>query len=271
MLERTNTNPLLNRVVALLALAFASQPVGAAPQDWTQALIDDPRLGSQVRWLESGDDKILYLYRPNQAPAERGTVILLHDLRHHADWPQVIGPLREQLPGHGWNTWSLQLPPPAEGAEPDAYLEAVDTRIAAALKAVTDQSDQPVILLGAGTGASAALGYLSRNPNTPVRGLAAVSLRPLPGQSLDEIHTLMTNVEPPLLEVYAERDHRHVLRGIEQRQRLAARPPSNTGSARDQPARYRQIVMEGADADYSAQTEALTKRIRGWMRAHTDR
>lgn len=261
----------LTRCLTLTLLGSVATCSWAAPDPWAELLQQDARLASQVRWLETGAERGLYLYQANEAAKQRGIVLLLHDLHAHADWPRLIGPLRRALPEHGWSTWSLQLPTPPSERDNEAYVQAVGARLAAALSAAAEQSDSPLLLVGAGTGASAALQFLSLNPDPPVRGLVALSMRPLPGQNREQLRALVAQAPVPVLEVFAERDLPVVLQGVDDRRRLAAQPNSgNTGSAAD-PARYRQLLIEGADADYSGQTDVLAKRIRGWMRMHIDR
>ena len=269
-----STKKLIFRLVCALVLPALSVPAGAAAQPaWSEALPQDPRLAADVGWLEIGQEKAMYLYKPSAGAVDRGTAVLLHDLRAHADWPQIVRPLRENLPRQGWATLSLQLPPIGDTVEPQAYYQAVAARISAALALASKQSDQPLMLIGAGTGANAALWYLANNPKNPVRGLVAVSLRPMPEQATPDPKTLFAAMDKPVLEVFAERDHPSVLAGIANRESLAARRPPQPADRRPKtaPALYRQILMEGADADYAGQAEVLTKRIRGWMQLHVDR
>lgn len=251
-----------------LLTTLSPAPWAAATSAWTEVLKNDARLAPQVRWLEVGTDRSLYLYRPSEAAEARGTLVLMHDLHGHADWPRIIGPLRQRLPEHAWSTWSLQLPAPAGGDDAEGYRKETGARLTAALSAIAEQNDLPIFLLGAGTGASAALGYVTQNPDNPVRGVVAVSLRPLPGQTDADVRAMLQQVAVPVLEVFAERDLPDVLRGVHERQPLAR---AGKPKADAPPARYRQMLMEGADADYNGQTDVLTKRIRGWLRLHADR
>ncbi|MEN9465204.1 MAG: hypothetical protein RL217_1385 [Pseudomonadota bacterium] len=50
------------------------------------------------------------LYLNEQIGKPQGTVLILPDLEQHAQWPNLIAPLREYLPAYGWNTLSLGLP-----------------------------------------------------------------------------------------------------------------------------------------------------------------
>lgn len=263
--------------IALLLLGVALsapllRPAAAAAVPWSQTLANDARLKNDVGWLDVGQEKVLYLHKPAAGAVQRGTVILLHDRQAHADWPQVIRPLRELLPEHGWATLSLQLPPPAAIDQTAQYESAVGARITAAANWIAQGGDKPIVLLGVGTGATTGAWYLNNTPKNSIWGLVAVSARPLPPQSLQDTGALLGAVDKPVLDVFAERDHPRVLAGAEQRRPLAAQKPAGTGrESGKRPARYRQMLIEGADADYAGQAEALTKRIRGWMQSQFDR
>ena len=40
----------------------------------------------------------------------QGGVLILHDNGQHSHWPEIVAPLRETLPAHGWTTLSIELP-----------------------------------------------------------------------------------------------------------------------------------------------------------------
>ena len=40
----------------------------------------------------------------------QGGVLILHDNQQHGHWPDIVAPLREYLPQHGWSTLSIELP-----------------------------------------------------------------------------------------------------------------------------------------------------------------
>lgn len=40
----------------------------------------------------------------------QGGVLILHDDQQHGHWPDIVAPLREYLPQHGWTTLSIELP-----------------------------------------------------------------------------------------------------------------------------------------------------------------
>lgn len=187
-------------------------------------------------------------------------MVLLHGLRSHADWPEVTRPLRQKFPSRGWATLSLQLPDPATAATPEASDKAGAARIPAALTFLRQRSDAPIVLIGNGTGAQLGLWFLASEHGPEVAGMVAVSLRPLPGEAIDDSTRLVSAVEQPMLEVFAER------------QALIPSPRVQSFERKSSaPRRYRQIDIDGADPDYTLQAEVLVKRIRGWMPQRIDR
>lgn len=40
----------------------------------------------------------------------QGGVLILHDNQQHGHWPDIVAPLREYLPQHGWTTLTIELP-----------------------------------------------------------------------------------------------------------------------------------------------------------------
>jgi len=82
----------------------------------TQQALSEEVKEKEVTWLEvqySEEDEIrsvLALTLKPKIPQAQGAVLLLHDKGQHADWPDVIGPLRKSLPNNGWYTLSLSLP-----------------------------------------------------------------------------------------------------------------------------------------------------------------
>ncbi|MBY4676082.1 DUF3530 family protein [Marinobacterium arenosum] len=70
----------------------------------------EPR--TQVLWLPIGEIPALALYQPQGSGQLHGSVILFHDDQTHADWPNLVRPLRLGLADKGWDTLSLQLPKP---------------------------------------------------------------------------------------------------------------------------------------------------------------
>ncbi|AOE83073.1 alpha/beta hydrolase family protein [Pseudomonas sp. TCU-HL1] len=69
--------------------------------------------GREQQQLKAADESFLALWQPANAGEPSGVLILLPGEGESADWPEVIGPLRRQLPNAGWSTLSLTLPDPS--------------------------------------------------------------------------------------------------------------------------------------------------------------
>ncbi|KTS76538.1 hypothetical protein NS274_15265 [Pseudomonas oryzihabitans] len=66
----------------------------------------------QQKQLRAGDESFLALLRPSVPAKARGMLILIPGDGESADWPNVVAPLRNDLPTYGWDTLSLSLPDP---------------------------------------------------------------------------------------------------------------------------------------------------------------
>ncbi|MFJ2361010.1 alpha/beta hydrolase family protein [Pseudomonas fluorescens] len=60
--------------------------------------------------LQAGADTFLALWKPANTADPKGAVIIVPGAGETADWPQVIGPLRNKLPDVEWSSLSITLP-----------------------------------------------------------------------------------------------------------------------------------------------------------------
>lgn len=60
--------------------------------------------------LQAGADTFLALWKPANTAEPKGAVIIVPGAGETADWPQVIGPLRNKLPDVEWSSLSITLP-----------------------------------------------------------------------------------------------------------------------------------------------------------------
>lgn len=60
--------------------------------------------------LQAGTDTFLALWKPANTAEPKGAVIIVPGAGETADWPQVIGPLRNKLPDVEWSSLSITLP-----------------------------------------------------------------------------------------------------------------------------------------------------------------
>lgn len=60
--------------------------------------------------LQAAGETFLALWKPANTSEPSGAVIIIPGAGETADWPQVIGPLRQKLPDTQWHSLSLSLP-----------------------------------------------------------------------------------------------------------------------------------------------------------------
>lgn len=239
------------------------------------ASIEDPlvthlKLG-RPEWLEAAGTRFLGLYTEALSGAPHGGIILLPGLGAHPDWPEVIRPLRRDLPSAGWAVLSIQLPAPAQNPDRQWQLtplfEAAPARIAAAAAFLEQQGLKNIVVIGHDVGAAVAVTTLAGTNNDKITGLVAIGLGlPLHSAATPYQPGLLEKVGVPLLDIYGSQDLESVKQEADARA-LAARkggaprfasPPSdspqdstvtNVSPPPDDKTElaYRQMELPGAD------------------------
>lgn len=67
---------------------------------------------------------VLAIAKESLIAETQGAILLLHDKEQHADWPQIIRPVRMSLPKWGWYTLSVNLPDELRLQQPERELDA---------------------------------------------------------------------------------------------------------------------------------------------------
>jgi len=93
------------------AAPTAPAPALTRSQEQQQALMRQLP-AEQQKTLQAGDESFLALLVPAARAKASGTVVLVPGDGESADWPNVIAPVRQELPTYGWQTISLSLPDP---------------------------------------------------------------------------------------------------------------------------------------------------------------
>src|SRR3569832_1106198 len=95
----------------LATLVSADLPAATPATPATPASIEEMLAANvttgRAEWLEAAGGRFLGLYTEATTPTPQGVIILLHGTAAHADCPDVIHPLRRDLPGYGWTTLSI--------------------------------------------------------------------------------------------------------------------------------------------------------------------
>lgn len=238
-------------------------------------------------WLNDGEAKFFSVFNTDQSGQPKGGAIILHDADSHPAKPEVIQPLHNNLPMHGWATLSIQIPRLKQLSEYNGNQALIKRRIESAVNHLRNSGYNNIVLIGHGTGAMAATNYLAAGSTEFIRALIAISLGVLDTEDKkDAIPAKLEKVKLPILDIYGSNDLSYVTASARSRA-LAAKLSGDAATRANtiEPYRrsamavgsgqkaqgyiaYRQIKVEGADHDFSGADKILTKRIIGWLERH---
>ncbi|MEW7979678.1 MAG: DUF3530 family protein [Candidatus Sedimenticola endophacoides] len=250
----------MGRKVFLLLLALVMPLADASDLAREQRLaaeIEETILVGEGLRLQAGGVEFFAIHALAETDAVRGGVILLHGRGAHPDWPDVIHPLRSQLPAGGWETLSIQLPVAAVDAPEHAYRELIPEagpRIQAAVDFFKQRKLDRLVLVAHSLGSRMAVDYLAGGGPPEVKALVAIGL-PVAGR--EGGYAALEKLTLPLLDLYGSRDIAPVLHGVKARAE-AARKAGN----RD----YLQFEVPGADHFFRGLEQELVSRVQGWIR-----
>jgi pimeloyl-ACP methyl ester carboxylesterase len=252
----------MQRLVWILLLCLLHFPPGTASdlareQRLRSDLIAGGLTGEPLT-LKAPEDFLAIRLRAT-LPKSRGAVILAHDMDGNPDENAVIHPLRLDLPDHGWETLSLQMPltaPDAGTGASQALIAAAAPRLNAALKLLKQEGVKTVAVIGYGLGARMAAAWLGQRPAPEIAAFVAVGM-PVGGHG-DGGETLkvLAGIKVPILDIFGSRDLEPVTTGARARSAAALRSGNRA---------YRQARIEGADHGFRDQAPLLQARIRAWL------
>lgn len=267
----------------LLAWPLPSGLAGEAPAKPEEAA---PAITvGQVQWLEAGGERFLGIYTKDTTGTPLGGAIILPGLAVPPDRQDVIFPLRQELPDHGWSTLAIALPTPAKGADGlwqlEPYFTASRNRIQAAIAYLQQQGITTVVLIGHGLGAAAATLGLSGTDPLKIAAFAAISLGVPPDSSPNPYNPeLLESIHVPMLDIYGSGDMDEVTKTAAARVAAARRgqlamlrtqqpePSKDSATALNGNTTYRQLELMGADHLFRGAEPMLLKRVEGWLKKH---
>ncbi|MEJ2622342.1 MAG: DUF3530 family protein [Candidatus Thiodiazotropha sp.] len=256
--------PIHQGITGLLWLLFGlTLPIQAAnlslERRISEALVNPSLVGKAV-WLEADESRFLALYTPSDAKLSLGGALILHDLGTHADWAEVIQPLRKHLAKQGWNSLALQLP--TTDTRPDAVtrlglMALASPRIQSAIDYFDPQQQANLVVVGHGLGAAMALYHLAKQPNQRVNAIATIGLSIDPDNESDPVAQSIGQIETPIFDLYGSRDLPAVLATAAKRRQIA----SANGRVN-----YHQEQINGADHFFTGLQSSLKQRIHAWLK-----
>lgn len=214
----------------------------------------------EVIWLKARGSQFLTLFTEQLTVNSQGAVIIVHGMGAHADWPNVVAPLRKRLPKMGWATLSIQMPvlPPEEPlSEYGKTITLGSRRIQSAIQYLRQRKFLNIAIIGYSFGAATAAEFLAKTQKNQVAAFVGISLQTQ--KFLNPTIKLLRALEKinmPVLDIYGSRDFSEVIRLADDR-RLAGRKQGRRT--------YHQLVIEGADHYFAGLEDVLSRRIRGWL------
>jgi len=244
-------------LILLLALPVIASDL-LREQRWANEIVDAILVGEPV-WLEAGDHRFLSLYTEPEGDARHGAVVLVHGVGVHPDWPDVINPLRERLPEHGWATLSLQMPVLEAEAGVNEYYRIfpeVLPRLDAGLRFLRERGYRTVVVAGHSLGSQMAAYWVAQSTAAELKGFIAVGLsgaeRIGHGATLD----YLAGISVPMLDLFGEHDLRTVKKTTAARA-AAVRRAGNSD--------YVQVEVDGADHMFRGSDAPLVEAVVNWL------
>jgi pimeloyl-ACP methyl ester carboxylesterase len=255
----------MKKVINLLFILAIGLPIPAIASDlakekrWSAQIVDALLVGEAVQ-LDAGGTSFLGIFTEASDGDSGQAAIVLHGIGVHPDWPEVVNPLRSELPEHGWATLSIQMPILANDAPLKDYaplFDEVAPRIDAAVQFLQERGNRTIVLVGHSLGASMAATYLGGESRKGVDGLVAVGMSVIELDDRMNSALALQEIRKPVLDLYGSRDLDSVLDSARGREK-AARKAGNGG--------YRQLSIEGADHFFIGLQDDLVRRVYGWLK-----
>ena len=259
----------IGNLLYLLCFAFACQSSAGHASDlqkekrWSDQIVDALLVGEAVQ-LEANGTAFLGIYTEASEGTRDRAVILLHGIGVHPDWPEIINPLRSDLPEYGWSSLSIQMPilgNDAALAEYAPLFDEIGPRVEAAVAFLRERGNRSIVLIGHSLGASMGAAYLASNPQHGLAGLVAIGMSVIELDERMNSALALEKIDVPVLDIYGSRDLDGVLNSAKTRA-TAARKAGN--------ADYRQTEVEGADHFFVGLEDDLKRRVYGWLKSHFD-
>ena len=259
--------PVLSLLIGVCALMLASishaESVSetAKEQRWAEQITDQLIVGEPV-WLQADGYRFLSIYTPAETGAPRGTVLLVHGVGAHPDWPQVIHPLRSGLSEKGWRSLSIQMPLPRPGADQTdgaVLLREGGDRLQSALTWLAGKGMTPVTLIAHSRGCADALRFAATHADDRITSLVVIGVNGSYDDLPDDLGPIrsLKHVKLPVLDLYGEFDREGVIKTAPERRKTAA---GNSG--------YQQIMVPGADHFFDGEEKPLLAEVTHWLESH---
>lgn len=225
---------------------------------WEAQIVDNLLTGEAVK-LKAGAIEILGLYTPSAGKQVLGGAIVLHGIGAHPAWPEVIEPLRTQLPEHGWHTLSLQLPILPNDAKAEDYAPLfgeVAPRINAGITYLKQKGIKNIVIVAHSLGAAMSSAYLADKPDPAIHAFVGIGMGAVPGDPRMDNAISLGKIKVPVLDIFGSMDLQPVIENARARSDAAKKAGNKN---------FTQTKVAGADHFFNQMDDELVKRVRGWL------
>ena len=244
--------------------ALAVTPGIAAAQDLErerrlEAEIVDMIIDGEPVHLDADSHPFLALHTEAADGGSDRAVLVMHGRGFHPDWPEVAAPLRAELPEHGWETLSLQMPVLGKTATYYDYVPifpAAFPRIRAGIEYLRERGADLVVLAAHSCSAHMAMAFVRHHGDAGFDGFIGIGMGATDvGQPMREPFPL-SEMAIPVLDLFGDEDY-----------------PSVPGKAPDRLAAIRtaghplsaQRIVPGADHFFRDMDEELVDAVVDWL------
>ena len=256
------------RILPLILAVALSGILPPAPGALAQDLERESRLAAEIVdmildgepvHLDADGRPFLGIYTEAEGDGPRKGVVVMHGRGFHPDWPDVAAPLRVELPEHGWDTLSLQMPVLEKSARYYDYVPifpAAFPRIRAGIEFLRARGAHPIVLAAHSCSVHMAMELVRHDGDGGFDGLIGIGMGATDyRQPMREPFPLAT-MSVPVLDLFGDEDYPAVLR--EAPVRLAAmRSAGNPRSA--------QRIVPGAGHFFRARDDDLVGAVTEWL------
>ncbi len=225
---------------------------------FSQAMTLYDHLAVEKMSITYGSNTTTSLYFEQKTAKHHGIVILLHDLGLHADWPDVIRPISNSLPEHGWSVSSVHLAEERlvklSADEKEKQTQQIAELLRATINALGNKNPGKIVVAAQGQVAYLVAEYLSKQSAPSIAGLISINSQPLIDKDNPQnLNQLFSALKLPTLDIFGNERNEHLEN---------ARDMAKSKNAKH----YRMIQIIGANDLFSNHHDELIKRIRGWLK-----